>query len=109
LLGLWSYASADLIGVMATGRNAKTHGASIAEIETSVCAGSARCARSKALGGNEDRLIAVGKTNVGRPLFVAFTMRTRDGRRLIRPVSARYMHAKEIAAHEKESATPKKR
>jgi uncharacterized protein len=63
---------------------------------------------------DEDRLIAVGKTGMGRPLFVAFTMRTKDGRRLIRPVSARYMHAKEIAAYEKavyenESAPPENR
>ena len=59
--------------------------------------------------GDEDRLIAVGKTGMGRPLFVAFTMRTKEGRRLIRPVSARYMHAREIAAYEKESSTPKNR
>jgi uncharacterized DUF497 family protein len=43
----------------------------------------------------------VGKTISGRPLFVAFTMRTKLGRRLIRPVSARYMHAREAAAFEK--------
>ena len=48
----------------------------------------------------EDRLIAIGRTNSGRPLFVAFTMRQRRGRRLIRPVSARYMHAKEIEGYE---------
>ena len=58
---------------------------------------------------DEDRLIAVGKTSAGRPLFVAFTMRTTNGRRLVRPVTARYMHAREIAAYEKESATPKNR
>jgi hypothetical protein len=51
---------------------------------------------------DEDRLIAVGKTGAGRALFVAFTMRTKEGRRLIRPVTARYMHAREIAAYEKE-------
>ena len=63
---------------------------------------------------DEDRLIAVGNTSSGRPLFVAFTVRTIKGRRLIRPVTARYMHAREIAAYEKvayekESATPKDR
>jgi hypothetical protein len=40
----------------------------------------------------------------GRPLFVAFTLRTRDNRQLIRPISARFMHAKEIAAYEKASS-----
>ena len=54
----------------------------------------------------EDRLIAVGRTSAGRPLFVAFTIRKKDKRRLIRPVMARYMHAKEIAAYEEESAAP---
>jgi uncharacterized protein len=49
-------------------------------------------------------MIAVGRTSAGRQLFVAFTLRTKNGRRLIRPVTARYMHAKEIAAYEKESA-----
>ena len=52
----------------------------------------------------EDRLIAVGRTKNGRPIFVAFTIRTKDKRRLIRPVTARYMHAKEIEAYEKESS-----
>lgn len=33
----------------------------------------------------------------------------KNRRRLIRPVTARYMHAKEIEAYEKESATPENR
>lgn len=57
----------------------------------------------------EDRFIAVGKTGEGRPAFVAFTMRTRNGRRFIRPVSARYMHAEEVAAYEEASATSQDR
>ena len=52
----------------------------------------------------EDRLIAVGRMTDGRPVFVAFTLRTKDKRRLIRPVTARYMHAKETEAYEKESS-----
>ena|ERR1700722_3731520 len=51
----------------------------------------------------EDRLIAAGRTSAGRPLFVAFTIRAQNKRLLIRPVSARYMHAKEIAAYDKAS------
>ena len=54
--------------------------------------------------GREDRYIAVGRNSQGRPLFVAFSFRTRKGRRLIRPVTARYMHAKEIRRYEKESS-----
>jgi len=76
--------------------------------------GGPRIAPDPKHSADEDRLIAVRKTSAGRPLFVAFTMRTTSGRRLIRPVTARYMHAREIAAYEKaayekESATPKER
>jgi uncharacterized DUF497 family protein len=66
------------------------HGVSIAEIEA-LFLGSPRVAPDPRHSADEDRLIAVGKTSAGRPLFVAFTMRTTDGRRLIRPVTARHM------------------
>jgi len=84
------------------------HGVSITEIDVLFVHGP-RIAPDPKHSAEEDRLIAVGKTGTGRPLFVAFTMRTREGRRLIRPVTARYMHAREIAAYENESAPPKKR
>lgn len=77
----------------------RKHGVSIAEIE-SVFRGSPRIAPDPKHSSDEDRLIAVGRTGAGRPLFVAFTLRTKDHRRLIRPITARYMHAKEIAAYE---------
>ncbi|HEY1933078.1 MAG TPA: BrnT family toxin [Acetobacteraceae bacterium] len=47
----------------------------------------------------EDRLIAVGRNAAGRPMFVAFTIRIVEGHHLIRPISARYMHAKEAKAY----------
>jgi uncharacterized protein len=81
------------------------HGVSIAEIED-LFTHSPRIAPDPRHSANEDRLIAVGRTNAGRPVFVAFTLRTKNKRRLIRPVTARDMHAKEVAAYEKESATP---
>jgi len=86
------------------------HGVSIAEIEALFMHGP-RVAPDPKHSADEGRLIAVGRTGTGTPLFVAFTMRTKAARRLIRPVTARYMHAKEIAAYEKaayekESATP---
>jgi uncharacterized protein len=76
------------------------HGVSIAEIEAVFVSGP-RVAPDPKHSADEDRLIAVGRTSTGRPVFVAFTMRAKDGRRLIRPVTARYMHAREIAAYEK--------
>lgn len=51
----------------------------------------------------EDRFIAVGRNHDGRPMFVAFTLRRVGARTLVRPISARYMHRKEIEAYEKES------
>ena len=81
------------------------HGVSIAEIED-LFTQSPRIAPDPGHSGDEDRLIAVGRTKAGRPVFMAFTIRTKSRRRLIRPVTARYMHAQEIAAYEKESATP---
>jgi uncharacterized protein len=47
---------------------------------------------------------AVGQTSSGRHIFVAYTLRQRDGRRLIRPISARYMHRKEVKRYEKTRA-----
>jgi uncharacterized protein len=83
------------------------HGVSIEEIEAFFLGGPA-VAPDPAHSAVEDRLIAVGRTLHGRALFVAFTIREKQGHRLIRPVSARYMHEKEIEAYEKESSQTQK-
>jgi hypothetical protein len=75
------------------------HGVSVAEIEA-LLRSNPRVAPDLEHSRFEDRLIAVGRTERGRPLFVAFTMRERSRQLMIRPVSARYMHAKEIANYE---------
>jgi uncharacterized DUF497 family protein len=75
------------------------HGVSISGIEA-LFMNDPRVAPDPKRSANEDRLIAVGKTSGGRLVFVAFTMRTKDKRHLIRPVTARYMHAREAAAYE---------
>lgn len=52
----------------------------------------------------EERLRAVGRTAANRYVFVVFTIRERqDGGRYIRPISARYMHQKEVESYEKEN------
>ena len=51
----------------------------------------------------EERLRAIGRDEGGRPIFIVFTVRTRGRQSVIRPISARYMHAKEIAHYEKEN------
>lgn len=57
----------------------------------------------------EERFHAIGKTASGRGVFVVFTLRRREGKTLIRPISARYMHHKEIVYYEKETAKTEKR
>ena len=52
---------------------------------------------------SEERLRAIGKTASGRSVFLVFTIRVRAGKRVIRPVSARYMHKEEVRHYEKEN------
>jgi uncharacterized DUF497 family protein len=51
----------------------------------------------------ETRFRAIGQTRTGRHVFVVFTIRATDGKSYIRPISARYMHRKEIESYEKEN------
>lgn len=84
-------------------RKCQKHGLSITQIEA-LFADSPRIAPDPKHSAEEDRLIAVGRTKTGRLVFVAFTLRMKNQSRLIRPVTARYMHAKEMEAYEKESS-----
>lgn len=54
----------------------------------------------------EARYLAIGRGTGPRPIFAAFTLREVDGEKLIRPISARYMHRKEIDYYEKAIARP---
>lgn len=47
----------------------------------------------------ERRFRVIGRTESGRFVFVVFTLRNT----LIRPIGARYMHAKEVRTYEKEN------
>lgn len=77
----------------------RKHGVSIAEIEA-LFRSAPWIAPDLKHAHLEDRLIAVGRTAQGRPIFVAFTIREKAGQPTIRPVSARYMHEGEIRAYE---------
>jgi uncharacterized DUF497 family protein len=57
----------------------------------------------------ETRFKAIGKTNEGRYVLIVFTLRTHAGETFIRPISARYMHAKEVRYYEAEAAKAEKR
>lgn len=49
----------------------------------------------------EERFHAVGRTATGRAIIVTFTWRKIATESLIRPISARFMHPKEVEAYEK--------
>ena len=75
------------------------HGVSIEEIEALFASGPGVYADPDH-STEEQRLQAIGRNNQGRSILVAFTLRTRKGAALIRPISARYMHAKEVKRYE---------
>lgn len=52
---------------------------------------------------NEPRMRAIGCTDAGRYVFLVFMFREVDGKPWLRPISARYMHAKEIEHYESQS------
>lgn len=58
---------------------------------------------------SEIRYKAIGANADGRYIFLVFTLRKRGGEMLIRPISARFMHAKEIRHYEEEAAKAQKR
>jgi uncharacterized DUF497 family protein len=87
-----------------TGNRAKCqkHGVSVAEIEA-LFSGPLLIIPDTAHSQTEVRTGALGKTSAGRMIFLIFTIRRKGDRRLVRPISARYMHAKEIVHYEKEN------
>ena len=56
-----------------------------------------------------ERFIGIGRTDEDRCVLIVFTLRTRGEAVLIRPISARYMHKKEIDYYEKEASQIDKR
>ena len=84
------------------------HGVSVAAIE-SLFHGTIAVVPDPEHSKSEERFKAIGKTDRGRGIFVVFTFRIRRGKTFIRPISARYMHRKEMDQYEKETATLPKR
>lgn len=50
---------------------------------------------------DEERFLAIGATDAGRWILVAFTLRRTDDETWIRPISARHMHRKEVEHYER--------
>jgi uncharacterized DUF497 family protein len=82
----------------------RKHGLSMADVEHVLVSARNLIVRDVQNSLTEDRYIAIGKTRVGRFSFVVFTLRAADDQFKLRPISARYMHKKEIAKYEKEIA-----
>ena len=76
------------------------HGVSIEEIETALMNEAFVILPDLMHSDEEDRLIATGQAENGRHLFVVITMREISGQSRVRPISARYMHEKEVKKYE---------
>lgn len=71
------------------------HGVSRAEIEAAFLNGPVIYAHPDH-SEMEQRLRAIGANDGGRRIYISFTLRKQGAACFIRPVSARYMHQKEI-------------
>lgn len=83
------------------------HGVTIASIET-VFLGPVAVFPDPAHSRNEDRFKAIGVDADGRHVFLVFTLRRRRSGNYLRPISARFMHKREIEHYEKEIAQASK-
>jgi uncharacterized protein len=81
-------------------KNLAKHGVSKEAIET-FFGGSQTVSHDPKHSHKEQRYLAVGVTSEGRWMLVSFTIRNKAGVRLLRPISARYMHAREVKDYEK--------
>jgi uncharacterized protein len=77
------------------------HGVALAEIEWLFEDG-LTVLPDKAHSTTEERFKGIGRTRAGRHVFVVFTLRCEGLDQYIRPISARYMHDKEVRYYEEE-------
>lgn len=78
------------------------HGLSLAEIEAFFTGDALYIAPDVKHSQNEQRFLAIGLSENGKAMFVAFTLRVQQEGTMIRPISARYMHKKEWEKYEQE-------
>src|SRR3954453_21201233 len=80
------------------------HGVSLGEIEDLFLDSDRLVLPDHRHSGKARRLLAIGRTAEERHLYVAFTLRQAGELLQLRPISARYMHGKEIEAYAKARA-----
>jgi len=78
----------------------RSHGVSIREIESALASNTLVIMPDTKHSKDEDRYFAVCRTVQDRDLFVVFTFRMIAGRKLLRPITARYMHRNEVTRYE---------
>ena len=83
----------------------RAHGVSIEEIESALVRKALIILPDTKHSQDEGRYLAIGRTMNGRDLFLVLTLRIVAGRKLMRPISARYMHRKEVGRYE-QTRTP---
>jgi uncharacterized protein len=81
------------------------HGLTKDEIEDVFASKSMSVFPAKEGVSGEARQTAIGQTTEGRYVFVVFALRRLINRILIRPVSARFMHEKEIKHYERQKGS----
>ena len=86
-------------------KKCRKHGVRLDEIETAL-GGPIRVFPDPAQSAAEMRYLGIGETAAGRHVLIAFTYRVVGKKRFIRPISARFMHAKEIKHYEAQSQDP---
>lgn len=77
------------------------HGVSIEEIEALFSNPKVAVAPDIKHSEIEERHFAIGISTKGRHIIVIFTFRENLEEKLIRPISARYMHEKEVLRYER--------
>jgi Uncharacterized protein conserved in bacteria len=89
-------------------KKCQKHGVSISEIESIFTDGEFTLYGDEKHSDEEERFIAVGQGNDKRNILIVFTIREKKKKRFIRPISARYMHQKEVKYYEEETTKIKK-
>jgi uncharacterized DUF497 family protein len=78
------------------------HGVSVADVEHVLAHAETLIVPDQKNSNVEPRFLAIGRTGAGRYAFVVFTPRQRGSKTILRPISARYMHTKEIERYAQE-------
>jgi uncharacterized protein len=82
------------------------HGVTLEEIESAFRGGTLRVFPDPGHSRSETRYLGIARVASGRHVLMAFTYREVERQRLIRPISARFMHAKEVKHYEAQSQKP---